>query len=128
MAGDGGTRRLLPAVLASLVLLLGLCAILGPAAFSSPAGSVPDSSTTVTAASVAGAHAAHGAIDPGPNPRLGRHADDRPLLTWVILLTAGVGGIAFGRWACPRSARSAPAARGRFTRDSRAPPVRCLPA
>jgi hypothetical protein len=124
VVGDDRTRRLVPGVLSALVLLLGLYAILGPP----PSTSRTDLSATATAVLADGAPAAHRTLEPGPQPRLSRHAAGQPLLTWAILLSAVSTGIALGRWSSPRGAGAAPAARGRFTRDSRAPPLCPLPA
>jgi hypothetical protein len=122
--GEVRTRRPVPGVLSALVLLLGLCAIIGPPA----ATSLPDPSATATAALAYVAPAAHRAPDPGPQPRLTRHTPGKPLLTWAMLLAASAGGAALRRWSSPSGAAAAPAARGRFTRHSRAPPLLALPA
>jgi hypothetical protein len=122
--GEERTRRPVPGVLSALVLLLGLCAIIGaPAATPHPAPSA-----TATAVLAYGAPAAHRTPDPGPQPRLTRHTPGKPLPAWAMLLAASAGGAALRRWSSPRGAATAPAARGRFTRDSRAPPLLPLPA
>jgi hypothetical protein len=115
VVGDGRTRRVVAGVLSALVLLLGLYAVLGSSRSPSPA--------TVTAVLADGTPAAHRALDPGPQPRLTRHAPGKPLLSWATLLAAIAGGVALRRWSSPTRAGAAPAARGRFTRDSRAPPL-----
>lgn len=124
MVDDDRTRRPVPGVLSALILLLGLYAILGPPA----ATSRPDPSATATAVLADGAPAAHRTLDPGPQPRLTRHGLEKPLLTWAMLLAAIAGGAALRRWSSPGGAGAAPAARRRFTRDSRAPPLVPLPA
>jgi hypothetical protein len=126
VVGDDRTRRLVPAVLSSLALLLGLYAIGGPPV--STAGSRPGPSATVTADPAAGMPGVHRFLDPGPQPRLSRHAAEKPLLTWAILLAAVSAGSALGWWSSPNGPGAAPAGRGRFARNSRAPPSGGLPA
>jgi hypothetical protein len=125
VVGDDRTRRLVPGGLSALVLLLGLYAVLGPPA----ATSRPDPSAMATAVLADGVPAAHRTLEPGgPQPRLARHALEKPLLTWAMLLAAIAGGAALRRWSSPGGTGAAPAARKRFTRDSRAPPLFPLPA
>ena len=120
MVGDGRTRRVVSGALSALVLLLGLYAVLESSPSPSPA--------TVTAVLADGAPAAHRTLDPGPQPRLTRHAPGKPLSGWAMLLATVAGGVALRRWSSPARAVAAPAARGRFIRDSRAPPLRSRPA
>jgi hypothetical protein len=125
---DDRARRLWSAVLLSLVLLLGLWAVVGRPAFSSTAVSRPDSQAVAAAVPAAAAHAAHRTLPPGPQPQLSAHTGDKPLLTWAILLAAASGGVAFVRWSSSQGDGAAPTIRGRFTRESRAPPRCSLPA
>jgi hypothetical protein len=120
MAVGDRTRRRLPAVLVSLVLLLGLCAGV-------------DSSFSASGVRLAGsAPAAFPAIDthstPGTQPRASghRHAGDTTPLAAAPPVAVRLRGPAF-RWPGPRGTVAGPASDGRFTRDSRAPPHREVP-
>lgn len=128
MVSDDRARRLWPAVLLSLVLLLGVWAIVGRSAVSSAGGSQPDSPASAAAVPAAEAHAAPRTLPPNPQPRLSAHPGDRPLLTWATLPATASAGAALGRWPGSCGEGAGPAARGRFTRESRAPPYRPLPA
>ena len=127
MVSDDRARRLWPAVLLSLTLLLGLWTTVGPA-FSSADGSQPDSPAVAAAVPAAEAHAARRTLPPSPQPRLSAHNGDKPLLTWAMLPAMAAAGAALGRWPGSRGEGAAPTARRRFRRKSRAPPHCFLPA
>lgn len=124
MAVGDRTRRLLPAVLVSLALLLGLC----DAARSAPSAGYErgpvSQSAVIPAVPAAEVHAARAALDVGGQPRLRWHrlADGKSPLLAASLLAALCGGLLL-RWRPRSSVAGARVVGGRFARGSRAPPA-----
>jgi hypothetical protein len=133
MAVGDRTRRPLPAVLLSLALLLGLCAVV-------PASSVigdrrPVSApATTTVVSTAVAHTVDHAVTRAAEAGLQslaswqRHIGGPAPLAAAALLAALVGCSLRRWWSAGRGSEAGPAAGGRFVRDSRAPPGGSLPS
>ncbi|HEX6467740.1 MAG TPA: hypothetical protein VF069_01495 [Streptosporangiaceae bacterium] len=137
------TRRLLPAVLVSLIVSLGLCgASSAPAA---PAARAATSASTVTTAGSAASatapagHVAHvadhdvarAAGTGAPSRMSGQRLAGGPGPLTVAALLAALSGLGplTRRWPARRGAVAGPAPRGRLAHGSRAPPgVGPLPA
>ena len=113
--GDRALRRR-PAVLLSVALLLGLCAILAPALF--PTGSERAGSPAKAEMAVVGA--ACPLLRAGAEHRMD-NAEGKPLPAAAVPPAASAGGLG-SAWSSPPGAGTTPVALGRFTRDGRAPP------